>query len=245
MQTRPWLSRRPDAGAAPRARGFTLVEMLVVVTIIAILAALLFPIIGTAVEKGRRTACRSHLQQVGLAFRQYADDTKGWYPVKSGAAPIYDANGALNQEYPFSQHGRLLFNRGYVREGTLWVCPSDKIEGVSGTQIKVTPFTDISRFGSNFNSQGNCSYMYVAGYGDRTVEIPSTAAVLLDESNDREQGNKTPANMPDITDADNHGASYRNVLYLDGHVVRIEGAGVANAQVFGGLKDTKVLNSID
>lgn len=239
MFTQPWPARRSGD------RGFTLVEMLVVVTIIAILAALLFPIIGTAVEKGRRTACRNHLQQVGLAFRQYADDTKGWYPVKSGAAPIYDSNGALKDEYPFSQHARLMFNRGYVREGQLWVCPSDKIDG-SGANVKtVRPFTDPSRFGTFFDSLGNCSYMYVAGYGDRSVEIPSAAAVLLDESNLREQGDKTPANMPDITDADNHGASYRNVLYLDGHVVRIEGAGVANAQVFGGLKETKVLNSID
>ncbi len=54
--------------------GFTLIELLVVIGIIAILAAILFPVFAQAREKARQTACMSNLRQVGLATLQYAQD---------------------------------------------------------------------------------------------------------------------------------------------------------------------------
>lgn len=54
--------------------GFTLIELLVVVAIIAILAAILFPVFSRARERARQTACASNLKQMGLAFTQYAQD---------------------------------------------------------------------------------------------------------------------------------------------------------------------------
>lgn len=60
-----------------RNKGFTLIELLVVVAIIAILAAVLFPIFAQAKEKARQTACISNLKQIGTAMRMYCNDNNG------------------------------------------------------------------------------------------------------------------------------------------------------------------------
>ena len=58
-------------------RGFTLSELLMVIAIIAILAALLLPALAAAKEKGRQAACFSNLRQVAMAAMLYEDDYNG------------------------------------------------------------------------------------------------------------------------------------------------------------------------
>jgi prepilin-type N-terminal cleavage/methylation domain-containing protein len=55
-------------------KGFTLIELLVVVAIIAILAAILFPVFAQAREKARQTACTSNLKQIATGAHMYAQD---------------------------------------------------------------------------------------------------------------------------------------------------------------------------
>lgn len=73
-----------------RLLAFTLVEMLVVIAIVAILAALLLPALVAAREKGRQTHCKSNLHQCGLALEMYRCDYGEYYPCVHGgtyAAP--------------------------------------------------------------------------------------------------------------------------------------------------------------
>ena len=61
-------------------RGFTLVEMLVVIAIIALLAALLFPVLSRAREKARQSQCLSNLRQLASALALYRTDYEGRNP---------------------------------------------------------------------------------------------------------------------------------------------------------------------
>ncbi len=62
--------------------GFTLIELLVVVSIIAILAAILFPVLARARENARRASCSSNLKQIGLGILQYAQDFDDKLPLQ-------------------------------------------------------------------------------------------------------------------------------------------------------------------
>lgn len=61
-------------------RGFTIVELLVVIGILALLMAILLPVVRRARESGRRAVCMSNLRQVGLAMLLYVDENKGYLP---------------------------------------------------------------------------------------------------------------------------------------------------------------------
>jgi prepilin-type N-terminal cleavage/methylation domain-containing protein len=69
-----------------RPRAFTLVELLVVISIIALLLAVLMPALSKAREQARRVVCGANLRQIGQLLELYAYDNKGFYP------PAYSTN---------------------------------------------------------------------------------------------------------------------------------------------------------
>jgi prepilin-type N-terminal cleavage/methylation domain-containing protein len=57
-----------------KRRGFTLIELLVVIAIIALLMAILMPVLRKAREQGKDVVCRNNLRQIGLAANFYAGE---------------------------------------------------------------------------------------------------------------------------------------------------------------------------
>ncbi|MBE2180990.1 MAG: prepilin-type N-terminal cleavage/methylation domain-containing protein [Chthoniobacterales bacterium] len=64
-----------------KRNGFTLIELLVAISIIAILAALMTPAIGGAIERGRSSKCVGNLRQIGAAMQQYISDNDYRFPA--------------------------------------------------------------------------------------------------------------------------------------------------------------------
>ena len=68
---------------------FSLVELLVAIGIIAVLLALLLPLLGAARESARRAACLGNLRQIGLALGAYADDNRGFLPYSGNYGEVH------------------------------------------------------------------------------------------------------------------------------------------------------------
>ena len=83
-----------------RKRGFSLVELLVVIGIIALLVGILFPVLSKARRQASQVACLSNLRQLGVAFLSYAHANRGWFP-----APAV-ANGAFDEDWLHWQSNR-------------------------------------------------------------------------------------------------------------------------------------------
>ena len=75
--------------------GFTLIELLVVIAIIAVLAAMLFPVMGSIKSKASRTASLSNLRQIGIALRLYCTDGDGCLPPQIDPATQLDWSGQM------------------------------------------------------------------------------------------------------------------------------------------------------
>jgi len=130
------LRQRPGAGGR-RGRGFTLVELLVVVGIIALLVTILMPALGRAMELARRTICSTRLHTLGRGWMMYFQDNDQKLPqffnVHSNVDDItamFDFMIYCGQEHtcptcrPDYVNAGVLFRDKFVGSGDSYVCPT-------------------------------------------------------------------------------------------------------------------------
>jgi prepilin-type N-terminal cleavage/methylation domain-containing protein/prepilin-type processing-associated H-X9-DG protein len=158
-------------------RGFTLVELLVVIGIIAVLAALLVPAISGAREKADTASCSQNLRQIGSAVLTFAGENQGLCPTAGGVVP-----------------------RGATDAGTGKPGWTEQLDAYIGEDAKVYRCAASARVLAN-----NSQYGYFLGARAAYVETGGFAPLNLNKLNARSKyilGGDVAVNVFSANDAD-------------------------------------------
>lgn len=193
--------------------GFTLIELLVVIAIIAILAAILLPVLDRAKLKAQGIECMSNLHQIAAGFPMYTGDNNGWFPLNLGTSdPGGDAAASLNWVAGIMTYGNsdntniaVLTDSHhsqmapYVANPKSYRCPADQSTHNTGLEgiPRVRSYSMSAAFGTTNNPTGPREERYInendssilwAIFGKENQMIgslgPADIVVLLDEDPD-------------------------------------------------------------
>ena len=202
--------KRFSARRLPKRAAFTLVEILVVLAIIGILAAILFPAFASVRASARAASCASNLKQIGFATLMYAQDNSGKLP--------YPING-ITYKGPRCGWPDSFFR--YTRNAEVFICPDDPDDeenSVYDPACTATPEAPVDKAGS---------YNFVGRYDSLTRNEPTRVILAVDGRG----GDSAPSTSPGHTTIlmqklqgtlgdPRHNDGY-NMVFGDGHVKRL------------------------
>ncbi|NBQ65038.1 MAG: DUF1559 domain-containing protein [Verrucomicrobia bacterium] len=232
----------------PDLRGFTLVELLVVISIIGLLAGLGIPAINRGLESARSAGCANNLKQMGIAVQRFSAEHDG-YLMKSwgNQGPAMYAQG-VDESWGYPQSDWVGWDRmvlDYLELGTLGPngkrvyteksasicrCPADKTKGnvFSNYLVGVGAIPNSYRFNASAQLDPN------RAMARKIVSLPSPSKFILIMDGNWKEYHHVSINDPvavgnvSRTDTNNvattrHGGA-ANYLFADGHVERLKWA---------------------
>ncbi len=161
---------------------FTLIELLVVIAVIAILAAILFPVFAQAKEAAKKTACVSNGRQIGLALKMYTADY-------DDTMPIYYAYNNDPTIYTPAQHkGTEVLILPYTKNQLIFKSPLD----VGGPELERNARMSLSNpsqlastyweaYGSSYRF-GRCMHSEVAGESSDNDNLSGVTNIVFDSN---------------------------------------------------------------
>src|SRR5579872_3108600 len=202
--------------AHKRSIAFTLVEMLVVITIIGILTALLLPVLEKARAKARRIQCVADLKQVGIGFHSFLHDHDSKLPMQvstndGGTLEFAVSSYLIPGEFYFQfRHFQALSNE--LRTPKLLLCPADK------ARLEAPNFREFNDMNVSYFVGVNADYGQPNSIlaGDRNITSASAGPGTIIRLDDRTAVSWT---------GELHGFK-GNILYADGRVEELNGQGL-------------------
>ena len=169
-------------------KGFTLIELLVVIGIIAILAAILFPVFAVAKSAAKKTQSLNNVRQIGTASMLYLQD----YDDKTPPVFWFDPN---QLDYPTSQgfHYFPLLMLPYTKNEQIFLCPNDRDEDPVLTDPqgkgRFDPTSSFHHYFMGANPSYGYNYRYLNTYlgmvtvgGMPTRQFAGVSATSLDDT---------------------------------------------------------------
>lgn len=222
-----------------RRRAFTLVELVVVIAVMAILAALLLPALAQAKDASRKAACISNLRQVGIAIHAYATDNDGRIPYGPGAPPFshpaefYPSTGSPTSLLSLRSGAPVAL--GLLLKDHLAQIP--KVLFCPGADQILDAEAEVARVGT---SQAQSSYYYRHGGVTQLFYTPPSEpeSIRLDNPGNNRNGRPIRALAIDsqflcspalaaynIKPRTHHKQRIADVLFSDGHVSSLSNRG--------------------
>ncbi len=183
---------------APRAftasRAFTLIDLLVSITVIATLIGILLPSLSMVQETSRRVVCRSNVRQIGMALAMYSDDHRGWLPPSAFRVNVAPNERASSDRPDLMMALRIVAERvgpvlatgwdglghlyaaDYLSAGKIFYCPSHR------GQHPFSRYAD--QFGKTQSSDLIANYHYRGTGRNGAVKLwliePGSSALVAD-----------------------------------------------------------------
>ncbi len=195
----------------PRRRGFTLVELLVVIGIIALLISILLPALNRAREHGQRVTCAAQMREMTTAWQMYSTENKGLLVPCSTDALGWIQTGNTEQ----ALMDGLLYK--YLTTIKVYHCPSDPVQ----TRFSTYSMNDYLCDPGNYREAAKWKILKMA-----QIKRASDTAVFIEENDPRGYNmggfyedypiNVSPGMWVDF--AASWHQSGMNVAFADGHV---------------------------